>query len=51
MNCINLLQEIEQSRKEMIHLTKQHQLTSTPVIKCSQKLDALLNAYQNKLIK
>lgn len=48
MNGIHLLKEIERSRKEMIHLTKQHQLTSKSVIKCSQKLDSLLNAYQNK---
>ncbi|MFZ3579141.1 Spo0E family sporulation regulatory protein-aspartic acid phosphatase [Virgibacillus sp. DJP39] len=45
MDNSNLLKKIEQCREEMILLSCSHSFSSEIVIKCSEKLDSLLNAY------
>ncbi|MFD2759906.1 aspartyl-phosphate phosphatase Spo0E family protein [Lentibacillus juripiscarius] len=42
-----LLKKIEQCRKEMLNMSSQYGLTSQAVIQSSQRLDELLNQYQN----
>jgi hypothetical protein len=41
----NLLEEIEENRKEMITLSRSHSLTSDKVIATSTKLDQLIMKY------
>ncbi|WP_430789179.1 Spo0E family sporulation regulatory protein-aspartic acid phosphatase [Virgibacillus flavescens] len=47
-NC-NLLQKIEQCRKEMILLSHSHGYTSEIVVKTSKRLDSLLNKYEKTI--
>ncbi|SFE18500.1 Spo0E like sporulation regulatory protein [Lentibacillus persicus] len=42
-----LLEKIEKCRLEMLELSKQYGLTSTPVVQSSKRLDDLLNQYEN----
>jgi hypothetical protein len=46
-----LLTSIEKTRLEMIHLAHQYGYSNPAVVQCSQKLDHLLNTYNNKCIK
>ncbi|MEH7096731.1 aspartyl-phosphate phosphatase Spo0E family protein [Neobacillus vireti] len=47
----SLLSTIESTRLEMIHLAHQFGYSNPSVVKCSQKLDSLLNVYHSNLIK
>ncbi|MBY7141844.1 aspartyl-phosphate phosphatase Spo0E family protein [Virgibacillus sp. NKC19-3] len=47
MEKVQLLEKIEECRHEMILLTQSHELTSETVIATSEKLDNLINDYQN----
>lgn len=44
----SLLKQIERCRAEMITLSQSYDMTDDIVIKSSEKLDALLNEYQNE---
>ncbi|MDQ1001034.1 hypothetical protein QFZ28_001434 [Neobacillus niacini] len=46
-----LLSDIEKTRMEMINLARQYGYSNPNVVQCSQKLDFLLNVYENKQIK
>ncbi|WP_081954427.1 aspartyl-phosphate phosphatase Spo0E family protein [Neobacillus niacini] len=46
-----LLSDIEKTRIEMIDLARQYGYSNPNVIQCSQKLDLLLNVYENKQVK
>jgi hypothetical protein len=46
-----LLSNIEKTRLEMIHLAHQYGYSNPSVVQCSQKLDLLLNVYNNNVIK
>ena len=46
-----LLSDIEKTRIEMIDLARQYGYSNPNVVQCSQKLDLLLNVYENKQIK
>ena len=46
-----LLSDIEKTRIEMIDLAKQYGYSNPNVVQCSQKLDFLLNVYDNKQVK
>jgi len=43
----SLLEKIEECRQEMLSLSESYEFTSKPVIDTSQKLDDLLNKYQD----
>lgn len=45
MTRTTLLSKIEECRKEMLLLSKQHDLSSDIVISSSRKLDKLINDY------
>ena len=47
MGMNSLLSTIEQTRIEMIHLAHLYGYTNPNVVRCSQKLDLLLNVYNN----
>jgi hypothetical protein len=47
----SLLSNIEKTRSEMIHLALQYGYSNPSVVQCSQKLDRLLNVYNNNVIK
>ncbi|MBM7651903.1 aspartyl-phosphate phosphatase Spo0E family protein [Neobacillus cucumis] len=47
----SLLLNIESTRLEMIQLAHQFGYSNPNVVKCSQKLDSLLNVYHCKMIK
>ncbi|WP_264760447.1 aspartyl-phosphate phosphatase Spo0E family protein [Neobacillus sp.] len=47
----SLLLNIEKTRLEMIHLAFLYGYSNPNVIQCSQKLDSLLNVYNNKNVK
>lgn len=44
----HLLFEIEQARKDLLSIAFNNALNSLEVVKASQKLDMLLNHYENK---
>ena len=46
-----LLFDIEKTRVEMIELARQYGYSNPNVVQCSQKLDLLLNVFENKQIK
>jgi hypothetical protein len=46
-----LLSDIEKTRIEMIDLARQYGYSNPNVVQCSQKLDLLLNVYDNKPVK
>ncbi|RYG74166.1 aspartyl-phosphate phosphatase Spo0E family protein [Lentibacillus lipolyticus] len=46
-NQSRLSKEIEKSREEMVTMSRQYGRTSQFVIQASQRLDELLNQYQN----
>jgi stage 0 sporulation regulatory protein len=46
-----LLSDIEKTRIEMIGLAQQYGYSNPNVVQCSQKLDFLLNVFENKQIK
>lgn len=46
-----LLSSIEKTRTEMVNLARQYGYSNPNVVQCSQKLDLLLNVYNNKNIK
>lgn len=48
MQRASLLKQIERCRAEMITLSQSYDMTDDIVIKSSEKLDALLNEYQNE---
>ncbi|MDR4949110.1 aspartyl-phosphate phosphatase Spo0E family protein [Neobacillus cucumis] len=50
-NTSSLLLNIESTRLEMIQLARQFGYANPNVVKCSQKLDSLLNVYHSKMIK
>jgi hypothetical protein len=45
-----LLSDIEKTRIEMIDLAKQYGYSNPNVVQCSQRLDLLLNVYDNQQI-
>ena len=47
----SLLSNIEKVRLEMIYLAHQYGYSNPTVVKCSQKLDLLLNTYNNTMVK
>lgn len=46
-----LLSDIEKTRIEMIYLAQQYGYSNPNVVQCSQRLDLLLNVYDNKQVK
>ena len=50
-STIELQVNIETTRTEMIQLAHQLGFSNPNVVKCSQKLDSLLNVYHNQIIK
>jgi hypothetical protein len=46
-----LLSDIEKTRMEMMDLARQYGYSNPNVVQCSQKLDLLLNVYENKQVK
>jgi DNA-binding MurR/RpiR family transcriptional regulator len=46
-----LLSDIEKTRIEMIDLARQYGYSNPSVVRCSQKLDLLLNVYENRQLK
>ncbi|WP_160722339.1 aspartyl-phosphate phosphatase Spo0E family protein [Bacillus sp. USDA818B3_A] len=50
-STIALQEDIEITRTEMIQLAQQLGFSNPNVVKCSQKLDSLLNVYHNQIIK
>ncbi|MCL6571440.1 MAG: aspartyl-phosphate phosphatase Spo0E family protein [Bacillus sp. (in: Bacteria)] len=44
----SLLSDIEKTRMEMIHLAHQFGYSNLSVVRCSQRLDFLLNEYSSK---
>ncbi|MGG3468118.1 aspartyl-phosphate phosphatase Spo0E family protein [Neobacillus pocheonensis] len=47
----SLLSSIEKTRLEMIYLAHKYGYSNPSVVKCSQKLDLLLNTYNNTMVK
>lgn len=46
-----LLSDIEKTRTEMIDLARQFGYSNPNVVQCSQRLDLLLNVYENRQLK
>ncbi|MFJ7728201.1 Spo0E family sporulation regulatory protein-aspartic acid phosphatase [Neobacillus sp. NPDC097160] len=47
----SLLSNIEKTRLEMIYLAHQYGYSNPSVVQCSQRLDLLLNVYNNTTAK
>ncbi|WHX99806.1 aspartyl-phosphate phosphatase Spo0E family protein [Neobacillus sp. DY30] len=46
-----LLSDIEKTRTEMIDLARQFGYSNPNVVQCSQRLDLLLNVYENRQLR
>ncbi|WLR53001.1 aspartyl-phosphate phosphatase Spo0E family protein [Bacillus tianshenii] len=49
IKCKELLEQIEDKRKEMLEAAKTTGFLSDLTLKCSQELDELLNRYQQNM--